>query len=142
MTKIFISYRRDDPAPQFGRLFDKLVKRFGESNVFKDDVSIPPGADFRTTIRDHIAGSNVLLAMIGNRWNPIEKDCKRKLDNVSDYVRIELEEAFARGVPVIAVLLGTELRSETYELPGVLNILSTKQLVKIHEEDRYFNLDT
>jgi hypothetical protein len=50
MTKVFISYRRDDSAATCGRINDRLVARFGKDAVFKDVDSIPLGADFRSSI--------------------------------------------------------------------------------------------
>lgn len=47
MRAIFITYRRDDTEGQAGRLFDDLVKQFGEDSVFMDVVGIEPGRDFR-----------------------------------------------------------------------------------------------
>ena len=47
MPKIFISYRREDSQDFTGRLHDKLVDHFGETNVFFDVDSIPTGVDFR-----------------------------------------------------------------------------------------------
>jgi hypothetical protein len=34
MTKLFISYRRDDSADIAGRIYDRLVAKFGEEAVF------------------------------------------------------------------------------------------------------------
>ena len=41
--QIFISYRREDTAGRAGRLFDALVGRFGERDVFQDVAGIAPG---------------------------------------------------------------------------------------------------
>jgi hypothetical protein len=43
---IFISYRRDDSADIAGRIYDRLVQRFGEDSVFKDVDSIPSASTF------------------------------------------------------------------------------------------------
>ena len=47
MRAIFISYRREDAEGQAGRLFNDLVKQFGEQSVFMDVAAIEPGRDFR-----------------------------------------------------------------------------------------------
>jgi hypothetical protein len=44
--KIFISYRRDDSGPTAGRLYDRLVEKFGEANIFIDVDNMPAGVDF------------------------------------------------------------------------------------------------
>ena len=34
--KVFITYRREETGPHAGRLYDAMVARFGEDNVFMD----------------------------------------------------------------------------------------------------------
>jgi hypothetical protein len=36
MSKVFISYRRADSEDVAGRIYDRLVTRFGAENAFKD----------------------------------------------------------------------------------------------------------
>lgn len=48
MPRIFISYRRSDSQGITGRIYDRLVEKFGERSVFQDVDDIPPGVDFRT----------------------------------------------------------------------------------------------
>ena len=43
MTKIFISYRRDDASANAGRLCDWLQRQFKTDNVFLDVDRIAPG---------------------------------------------------------------------------------------------------
>ena len=47
MSKILISYRREDSADVTGRIYDRLIQVFPQS-VFRDVDSIPLGVDFRT----------------------------------------------------------------------------------------------
>ena len=44
-AKVFITYRREETAAHAGRLYDAMVARFGEDNVFMD-VDMAPGVDF------------------------------------------------------------------------------------------------
>jgi hypothetical protein len=41
--KVFITYRREETAAHAGRLYDAMVARFGEANVFMD-VDMRPGS--------------------------------------------------------------------------------------------------
>ena len=50
---IFISYRRDDTEGEAGRLYDDLVRTFGEGSVFMDVSGIDPGTDFRKAIDEN-----------------------------------------------------------------------------------------
>ena len=77
---IFISYRRTDSEGEAGRLFDDLVRAFGEDSVFMDVADISPGLDFRQAIDDNVASCGVLLAVIG----PAVGDCHRSLRQTTD----------------------------------------------------------
>ena len=72
MGKIFVSYRRDDSQHITDRIFDHLVRRFGRKNLFKDVDSIPVGVDFRFHIDQAIAGSDIVLAVIGPTWASVK----------------------------------------------------------------------
>ena len=105
-AKIFISYRREDSADVTGRIYDRLVQRFGEHAVFKDVDSIPLGTDFRKHLESVIGQCAVVLVVIGDNW--AAKDAKtgaRRLDNPEDFVRVEIEWAMRRGIPVIPLLV-------------------------------------
>jgi len=103
---IFISYRRDDSEGEAGRLFDDLVRAYGDNSVFMDVTGIQPGLDFRKAIDDNVSSCGVLLAVIGPTWATITgKDGTRRLDNPDDYVRLEIASALKRSIPVIPVLV-------------------------------------
>jgi hypothetical protein len=103
---IFISYRRDDTEGEAGRLYDDLVRAYGDDSVFMDVAGIQPGLDFRKAIDTNVSGCGVLLAVIGPTWATITgTDGSRRLDNPNDYVRIEIATALARNIAVIPVLV-------------------------------------
>ena len=90
MQPIFISYRRDDGEGQAGRLFDDLVRSFGEGSVFMDVASIQPGRDFRKVIDEKVASCGVLLTLIGPHWLDAKDEAgNRRLDILTDFVRLE-----------------------------------------------------
>ena len=68
MSKILISYRREDSADVTGRIYDRLVQQFGQEAVFKDVDSIPFGVDFRIHLDAQVAKCEVFLAVIGQDW--------------------------------------------------------------------------
>ena len=103
---IFISYRRDDSADITGRIYDRLVQHFSRDTVFKDVDSIPLGIDFRQHLEAALSQCRVLLAVMGERWSGTDAaTAKRRIDDPSDHVRLELELALARNIPVIPVLV-------------------------------------
>jgi hypothetical protein len=62
MPKIVLSYRRSDAELIAGRIFDRLVARYGDEAVFIDIDDIPLGMDFRKHLRDALSETDVLLA--------------------------------------------------------------------------------
>lgn len=62
--KVFISYRRQDTADATGRIYDRLVQKFGRKRVFKDVDNIPLGADFREHIQDGSAKAAFFFASL------------------------------------------------------------------------------
>src|SRR5688500_13273094 len=97
LREIFISYRRSDSADITGRILDKLKAEFGDETVFRDIDSIPFGADFTSHIKNELAACKIALVMIGPEWLTVTtEDGKRRLDNPTDYVRVEVEAALSR----------------------------------------------
>jgi hypothetical protein len=105
-AKVFISYRRDDSGDYAGRVHDRLEREFGSDLLFMDVDAIPLGANFTKVLREEVAKCDVLLALIGANWlDARNEDGKRRLDNPSDYLRIEIATALQRDIPVIPILL-------------------------------------
>jgi hypothetical protein len=125
---IFISYRREETAAQAGRLYDRLVDRFGEGRVFMDVDSIAIGVDFTKAIRDAVSECDILLALIGQDW-PVIVDSKgtRRLDNPDDFVRIEIETALQRDIRVVPVLVDGAALPQVADLPPSLRPLTRRQ---------------
>jgi formylglycine-generating enzyme required for sulfatase activity len=97
--KIFISYRQSDSIAETGRIYDRLVREFGPDNVFKDVNSIPLGVDFAQYIDQEVGRCQVLLVVMGKNW------ITPRLQNPDDFVRLEIESALKRDIPVVPVFL-------------------------------------
>src|SRR5208282_758577 len=121
MPRIFISYRRDDSADVTGRIYEHLTRHFGPASVFKDVENIPLGVDFREHLTRAVSGCDAVLVIIGRCWLDARDDGgQRRLDDARDYVRIEVEVALKRGVPVIPVLVqGVSMPKETTLPPSI-----------------------
>jgi len=132
--RIFLSYRREDAAAYAGRIYDALVQRFGEANVFMDVDTIELGSDFTETIDLAISSCDVVIALIGRSWlSATDQDGRRRLDDPDDVLRIELERALSGGLVVIpACVQEAELPSEG-ELPGALAPLATRQGIELRD---------
>jgi len=140
-SRIFVSYRREDAAYPAGWLFDRLVDHFGESQVFRDVDSIELGDDFVEMIMSAVGSCAVLLTVIGARWLTVTgKGGQRRLDDPEDFVRLEIEAAFERGVRVIPVLVDGAQMPQVTELPASLGDLAHKQALEL--SSNRFRLDT
>ena len=131
---IFISYRRDDSAGHAGRLFDRLVARFGKGAVFMDVEGIEAGVDFVETIEKAVGGCDVLLAVIGRGWlDSRDSEGKRRLDDDQDFIRLETSAALARNVRVIPVLVEGARMPRAADLPEDLRPITRRQAVELRD---------
>jgi formylglycine-generating enzyme required for sulfatase activity len=141
MTRIFISYRRQDSKYQARSIYAAFAREVGRENVFMDVDSIPPGANFRKILKDWVDQCEVLLALIGHEWLDVRdpQTGHRRLDNPSDFVRIEIGEALARDIPVVPVLLDGAALPQVHQLPDALKELCDRQAEFV--EYRTFDAD-
>src|SRR3954469_18106471 len=105
MPSIFVSYRRTDAPGHAGRLYDRLVERFGAASVFKDLDSMEPGADFVEVIEETVQRCDALIAVIGRDWLAGSHGGGPRLDDPQDWVRLEIANALRRKVRVVPVLV-------------------------------------
>ena len=127
MATIFISYRRGDSAGHAGRLYDQVVQRFGEDNVFKDLDSTKPGEDFAQAIEQAVTSSDALLAVIGSNW------VSPRLKDPDDWVRLEIAHALAGDVRVVPILVEGAKMPAPSDLPADLSTLTQRQAVDLSE---------
>ena len=131
--RIFISYRRDDAAYPAGWLFDRLVGQFGAGKVFKDVDSIELGDNFAEKIQDAVKLCSVFLAVIGPRWLAVTgQGGSRRLDDPEDFVRLEIEEALIRNIPVIPILVDGARMPSRAELPHALQNLTFRNALELN----------
>lgn len=132
---IFVSYRRSDSADIAGRIYDRLVGRFGKALIFKDVDSIPLGVDFKEHLDLKVGECSVLLAIIGDQWlDTSDAHGNRRLNDPADFVRIEIESALARNIPVIPLLVrGAKMPTEE-SLPDGLRKLHYRNGIAIRPD--------
>lgn len=137
---IFLSYRRQDSAGHAGRLHDKLVSHFGNTQVFMDVDNIAPGEDFAKTIQQHVLASQVFLLVIGPQWTTVRS--RRggvRLDDPNDFVRLEVVFALESGIPVIPVLVGGASMPTIEDLPEPMQPIVSRHAAEL--TDVRFHLD-
>lgn len=126
MPSIFISYRRSDSQADTGRIYDRLAARFGKEAVFKDVDNIPAGVDFKKFLNSTLTVCKVVLAVIGPSWlRAADEKGARRLDDPTDWVRVEIEAALQRDdVIVVPLLVGQARMPRVEDLPNCLQGLA------------------
>ena len=135
MTKVFISYRREDSQHQADRLHAALKSYVSDParDIFIDVDNIPLGVDFAVHLESKVAQCDVLLALIGTDWLGV-RDAKtgaRRLDDPQDFVRVEIASALKRGVAVVPVLLDGAAFPAEQDLPDDLKPLARRNGVEV-----------
>jgi hypothetical protein len=140
---VFISYRREDSPDVTGRIYDRLVQIYGKDSVFKDIDSIPFGTDFRKYLSSAIGQCEAVLVVIGEHWLTVTNaDGKPRLEDEGDFVRMEIEAALERSIPVIPLLVqGASMPGESV-LPPSLKALAYRNGVYVrHDPDFHNDMD-
>ena len=119
MPRIVISYRRADSAAISGRIFDRLSQHYGPEKIFMDIDEIPFGIDFREHIAEVLSTCDAVVAVIGRRWLTGAGETSRIMEE-TDPVRIEIQAALERGVPIIPILVEGAGMPEPSDLPEPL----------------------
>jgi formylglycine-generating enzyme required for sulfatase activity len=106
MATVFINYRRDVCAGEARALFNELRQKLGEASVFMDVDSIALGRDFRSALQKTLASCDLMLVLIGRNWTEVKDEKGRtRLDDPTDFVRLEIETALKRDIVVTPVLV-------------------------------------
>jgi hypothetical protein len=100
--------------------------------VFMDVNAIQPGRDFRKAIDESIHKCSVLLAVLGRDWLDL-KDAsgQRRLDDETDFVRLEIASALQRDIPVVPVLVRGARMPRADQLPADLRELAYRNAVEL-----------
>lgn len=144
MTKIFISYRREDSQWPADQIYKAIKPRVPDPkrDVFIDVDNIPLGVNFADHLDSRVAQCDVMLALIGRAWlearNP--KTGARRLDDPEDFVRIEIASALNRGKRVVPVLLDGAQVPAAADLPADLKPLALCNGVEVRRLS--FDADT
>jgi hypothetical protein len=131
MSKIFISYRRDDSSGYAQAIYRELVLRFSKDRVFMDVDTVQPGVDFMRAIEKAVSECDVLLALIGKRWANVGSSATSRLHDPNDFVRLEISTALARDIRVIPVLVDGMTMPTEETLPTPLKALTRRNAMEI-----------
>ena len=125
MSRVFISYRRNDTGGHAVRVFERLRRSFGAVYVFFDQDAIEPGDRFPDRIEKAIRSAAVVLVVIGPDW--LDALNERAANRKTDFVRQEVSVAVERTknpndkVAVIPLLVGDATMPALDQLHGDLH---------------------
>ncbi|MFI7536050.1 TIR domain-containing protein [Streptosporangium sp. NPDC049376] len=134
MHEVFVNYRTGDGDKSAVIIEQELNNRFGEGTVFRAGTSIKSGERYPAKLINGVKRSSVLLAVIGPNWihHPA-------LHDEDDWVRREIVQALADGIPVIPLLDGRRTeRLKRGDLPKELAVLAEHQSLPmdLHQDVR------
>ena len=137
---IFVSYRREDSQAWADRIADDLKQSFGSKAVFQDVEAVPPGRDFREHLRSQLARCQLMLVVMGPEWVGAKYTSgSRRLDDEQDWVRVEIEIALQRSLPIIPVLAGKATMPSPESLPAAIRPLAFKTALPIRANPDFRN---
>ncbi|GGX08661.1 TIR domain-containing protein [Streptomyces noursei] len=132
MKEVFINYRTGDGEKTAALIDQELSRRFGPQHVFRASRSIAPGDAYPDSLLAALRRSSLLLAVVGPGW----ANFSARLHDPEDWVRREIEEAFACELPVVPILDGRKTnRLNKADLPPELERLADLQSIPFDTHD-------
>jgi TIR domain len=132
---IFLSYRRQDAKHFAGRLRDCLALHFGPDQIFMDVNNLKPGDRFARKIDRALITCEVLLAVIGSSWLAVtDSEGRRRIDDPRDLVRLEIERALIRELPIIPILVDDTVMPNSRYLPECIADLADYTALRIRHD--------
>lgn len=129
--KIFLSYRKEDSASETELIHENLEKAGHIS--FKDDTTISLGDIWPISIENSLKEADVVIAVIGPQWltSAFPNSGLRRLDDINDWVRKELQMALNWNKKIIPVFVKNATTPNSNDLPEVLQKVFSHQGIKI-----------
>lgn len=132
---IFLCYRRAETEDIAGRMYDCLCTKFGREVVFRDIDSIPLGVNFKEYLSQKLATCRVALAVMGRLWlSSGSAGGSSRLNDPTDFVRMELECVLRRGISIVPVLVQGASMPKPGDLPSELSELAYFQGARVRSD--------
>ena len=115
----------------------------GPTTCSSTSTRIPFGVDFRQHIDRMVADCDVVLVVIGRRWvDAVDEHGQRRLDQAGDFVRLEVEAALRREIPVVPLLVDGATIPQPSQLPESLADLAYRNGTQVrHDPDFHPDID-
>jgi len=127
---VFINYRREDSGGDVRAVYNALVERFGEGNVFLDVEGIEAGEQWEQKIEEALDQAAVTLVFIGTNWLRVlqERSASGRADHVIEEIRLALEHPRSRVLPV---LIQDATMPAVEDLPAPIQALAMRNASEI-----------
>lgn len=129
---IFLSYRRDESG-FVARGLHADLERVLEMPVHVDFNDFYGGLNLRRAIQELIVSSFAVLLLVDSRWS-MDGYVPEEPSASQDWVRFELECAFANIVPVVPVIIEEAKLPSLNQLPPTLRDLADLLAVRLTHE--------
>jgi len=133
MGGVFINYQRGDHGWLITELHTRLTDFLGQGQVFLDRAAIDVGKDYRAELRARVTDCEVVLAVIDGEW--LARRTAR-VDDPTDWVRVELELALELGRTIIPILVDDTVMPKARELPSSIHEVAYQQAHRVRRDDQ------
>ena len=106
-----------------------------------DIDNIEPGVEFDQVIEKYLNSCEVMLVVIGPRWLGYREDRTARINDQSDWVRLEVSSALKRKIRVIPVLVDGASLPKEEELPEDLKTLLKRQSYELSNKRWQYDVD-
>lgn len=96
-----------------------------------DFDSISPGTDFRREIEQTIERAKIIVVVIGPHWLGASRGRSRRIDNPADFVRLEVEYALRRDIPIVPLLVNDTPMPDPESLPAEIKDLAFRNALPL-----------
>jgi hypothetical protein len=141
MSKVFISYRREDAAGYAQAIYGRLERHLRRDQIFMDVDTVEPGVDFVTRIEQAVSESDVVIALIGKRWMGERENGPPRIQDPHDFVHLEIATALSRDIRVIPVLVDGAIMPRPGGLPPSLQLLVRRHALELSNTRFRFDLE-
>lgn len=132
MAPVFISYRREDSQDMAWRLLEFLTNQGHDTVVDMDTFG---AGDFRESIRKAVESASVVMVVVGQRW--LDHPSSSEPRSPGEWVRVELELAFATGTPVLPVLVHGSAMPKADCLPETIRDFAFQQAASVRSDAHF-----
>jgi len=132
---LFVNYRQADQPMAAAALDYLLAVHFGRPNVFRDCVSVDPGADYARAIVRRLETAEVLVVVIGPGWLAAsDNGGQRLIDRPGDWVRAEIRIALDLRITILPVLMDDAPPPAPEELPADIRAMARFQAMRVRHD--------